>query len=455
MNKLRTIACDTSPSKRVLLLFWILTCTTGLAKPEIPKNSKEIDWPKEKETPKLFLKYDNKNIPGTQHLVLKGMKGPVTQNELEGLTDYFLERPLLTKNYLNTLFATWPRAYMAEWLYQQTHDRRIVDRMIEQSRSILQYRDDLYGKYPIYISEDAFIFSKGWSHFRGMILYQDRPMKLMLGIASLGTGINWPATTARTIAGDPELWEKEYKGTSYREIAKEMLNIVHESWDFTIKHYHDEQSNLLLSPPYGAEPEGLVPQWNRIFPLMAAGNTLVDTYAMLDEQNIKSTQIDLILKALFEKFWEYTRTDKVHGKEVFYYPYGVARWADMNSSHTEDTGHLGFDARGFRVFTKSGRYMTTEQLVPLANAISENVIKNRRGTFADRLSGQGKQHDRYDYWGALPPMLWFAELTDELDEKLVEYVIDLMEDKDSLDGRVVWHVLSLREQRYGVEPTTK
>ena len=392
---------------------------------------------------------DNKEINGVEHLKLNGLKGKVTQQELNGLKEYLIERPLLTTNYQNTIFASWTKAYFMEWVYDNTLDIQLLNRLIEQSRSLLKYRDDNYGKYPTRISDSEAVFTKGWSHFRGICYVKEKPVKNMMDIASLGTGINYPAAAAKTIAKHPQLWEKRYQGVSYKEIAHEMLHIVNESWDFVIQHYYDDKTNLLLSPDYGAEPEGFVPQWNRLFPLMSAGNTLVDAYNLLNEKNEKAQKIDTILKATFEHFWVNSRIDTANNKPVLLFPYGVYRWKN-ETNHSEDEGHFGFDLRGFRVFHESGRYWNSYQTQLLANVMNQNVVMDNRGTFANRLNGGGIT-EKYDYWGALPPMIWLAEFEPELENKLVKYILLLMDNNESLDGRVVFHTLHLRAKKYGIE----
>ena len=318
--------------------------------------------PHEAELPQVYLKYDNKEINGVEHLKLNGLNGKVTQQELNGLKEYLIERPLLTTNYQNTIFASWTKAYFMEWVYDNTLDIQLLNRLIEQSRSLLKYRDDNYGKYPTRISDSEAVFTKGWSHFRGICYVKEKPVKNMMDIASLGTGINYPAAAAKTIAKHPQLWEKRYQGVSYKEIAHEMLHIVNESWDFVIQHYYDDKTNLLLSPDYGAEPEGFVPQWNRLFPLMSAGNTLVDAYNLLNEKNEKALKIDTILKATFEHFWVNSRIQTVNNKPVLLFPYGVYRWKN-ETNHSEDGGHFGFDLRGFRVFHESGRTQSFDKTI--------------------------------------------------------------------------------------------
>ncbi|TKG95314.1 hypothetical protein EYV94_07655 [Puteibacter caeruleilacunae] len=401
------------------------------------------------EKPKLYLKYDNNNIPGVDKLVFNGLTGKVTQKELKGLTEYFLDRPIFTTNWHNTLFASWTKAHMMEWLYDVNGDIRLVNRMIEQANSINDHRDDHYRKYKTKISDTEAIYTKGWSHFRGMEELNGEQVKSKLGIATLGTGTNFPALTASMIANHPEIWKKKYQGKTYKEIMKVMLERVHESWGFAIKHYYDKKTNLLLSPSFGAEPLDYVPQWNRIFPLMAAGNVLVDTYEKLGEKDARAEKVDRIMKALIKEFWENSRTETVNGSKVLLFPYGVYR-LKSNPMHTEDGGHYGFDLRGFRAFHESGRYWNKEQTQLLANVMAENIVKDDKGTFAKRLDGSGESK-KYDYWGALPPMIWLAEFRPDLDHKMVEYIYSVMNKRGCLDGRVVFHSLHLRAKRYGIE----
>lgn len=410
---------------------------------------KAVQVPREAEYPELYIKLDNNKIPGVNSLKLNGLEGKVTKKEMNGLVDYFLKRPLLTTNYNNTIFNGWNRAYMMKWVYDKTSDLRILDRMIQQSDTLHKYRDDNYGKYKTLMGDNPPEFTKGWSHFRTVCYVDNEPVKQIMGIATLGTGTNFPASVALTIASHPEIWNKKYGEKTYKEVALDMLDYVHQGWDYAIKHYYDPETNLLLSPKYGAEPEGFVPQWNRIFPLMTAGNSLVDAYALFKIKDNRAEKIDMILKSLFKTFWENTRIEKVSGKDVVYYPYGVVRWSDGNKKHTEDTPHMGFDSRGFRVFHNSGRYWNENQTKLLSNLMCYKIIKDDKGTFTTRLDTEDVK--KFTDWNGLPDMMWLAEFEPLLKDKLLKYTLKVMSNRESMDGRVVFNILYYREKMFGME----
>jgi len=186
-------------------------------------------------------------------------------------------------------------------------------------------------------------------------------------------------START-----RLWQQRAEGETYRQIACEMLEAVHETWDWVIQHYHDPKANLLLSPSFAAEPEGEVPQWSRVFPLMVAGNVLVDASEGLGLDAPRAKRIDAIDRAMIAAFWKHSGSLDINGRRCVLYPYGIARLKD-NPNHTEDVGHFGFDSRGFVAFYRSGRYFTREHMQWLANTLAENAIEPERGAFAERL----------------------------------------------------------------------
>lgn len=410
---------------------------------------KAVVIPREQEKPKISLRYDSKKIAGTECLKLNGLHGKVTKEELKGLNDYLIKRPLLSTNYHNTLFASWTKSHMMTWVYDQYGDIELVNRLIEQAKSISKHRNDRVGVYRNHLGNGKYGFTKGWNHFRGVTYENGKTAKKKIGIATLGTGINYSSAAAFTIAKHPELWSKSYNGETYKDIALAMLEEVHDSWQFAIEHYYDKKTNLLISPSYGAEPAGYVPQWNRIFPLMCAGNILVDASELLGINDERVAIIDSVLKSLFNTFWDFSRVESVNGKDVIYFPYGVYRWREKRTD-TEDGGHFGFDLRGFRVFHESGRYWDKEKSSLLANVLNQVVIKDNNGTFTRRLSGEGVMKN-YSYWGSIPPMIWLAEFEPELEYKLVEYAHNIMSKQSTLDGRVVFHTLHLRAKKYGFE----
>lgn len=410
---------------------------------------KAIEVPNITEKPDLYLKYDNKKIPGVNNLVFNDIEGKVQKVELDGLVSYFLRRPLLTTNYNNTIFNSWNKAYMMKWVFDVTGDLRILDRMIEQSEILHKYRDDNYAKYKTLLRKEETDFIIGWSHFSDMCYFEGLPIKKKIGIATLGTGINFPASTALTIASHPEIWDNKIAGKSYRDVALDMLEYVFESWDYVIKQYYDDATGLLLSPSFAGEPEGYVPQWNRLFPLMAAGNVLVDTAEMLKLNDVRVKKIDSILLNLFKHFFDNSRIEPYNGKDIIYYPYGVYR-LEANPNHTEDVIHMGFDCRGFSVFHYSGRYWNKHQTTLLSNLICYRMIKDENGTFTERQNSD-RVIRGYNDWQGLPDLMWLAENEPELESKLLKYVVKLMEGNNTLDGRVVYYVLHYRALKYGIE----
>lgn len=424
----------------------------GLLDPSLYNHNRAIEavqLPREIETPKLYLKYDNKEIPGVNTLILNGIDGKVTQEEMNSIIYYFLKRPLFTTNYNNTIFSGWNKAYMMKWVFDKTGDTRILDRMIEQSEKLYKYRDDNYGKYKTLIKKENLEFVKGWSHFRGVCYYDNIAIKKMIGISDIGTGTNFPAATALTIASHPELWEQSIGGKTYKDIAYEMLDYVYDNWDYAITNYYDSSTNLLKSPKFASEPEGYVPQWNRLFPLMASGNSFVDALDLLSAYDVRANKVDEILKALFKHFWDNARIENYAGKDIVYYPYGVYR-LETNPDHTEDINHMGFDSRGFRVFHNSGRYWNEEQTRLISNLLCYRMIKDESGTFTERQNSDVTIKN-YNNWDALPDMMWYAEFDDNLKNKLLKYVYDEMNKKNSLDGRVVFYVLHYRALKYGIK----
>lgn len=389
---------------------------------ELPSDAiKPVILPVEAEAYKVNIRYDSKGLEGVDALTLNSTEGKVTKEELNNLSTYLIKRPLLTTNDTNVIFASWTKAYMMDWVYEQTHNLSLINRLIDQSRTLLTYRDDKYGKYKVKVTNDKAMFTKGWMHFSGMTYINGEVARDNMGISCQGAALNFFAAAALAIAKDKTIWDKTYQGVTYKQIAFELLDNVHETWDFVIEHYHDKKTNLLISPSYGEETVGAVPQWNRVFPLMAAGNSVVDAYEIMGVDNKKADKIDSILKSMFKEFWKYSRTVEINDKKCLLYPYGIYL-LENNPNHTEDFGHVGFDARGFRVFSESGRYWKPEDSQLIANTLSQSMIKDSEGTVTSNMNGTSTMKN-YNYWGSLPPMLWFVEFDEELEHKLMDYTV--------------------------------
>lgn len=409
-----------------------------------------VELPYDTLRPEVDMRFESPKVEGVEHLSLNGITGEVTRKELNDLATYFIKRPLVTNNYLNTMFLSWTRAYMMEWCYEQTQNREVLDRLIEQGELFLELRDDKTRNYATRVGEYEQIYTPTWCHESCMGYFNGVVTKKFFAISDFGNGINHTSVAARIIASDRALWDEKYdKKRTYREVAMELLAGSMESWQFILDRYYRSATHLLRSPAYAEEPAGRVPQWNRVFPVLTAGNVIVDAYELFGLEDESVEKIDRCVAAMLRHFWENSYTIEVNGKECAQFPYGVFRW-DNEPDHTEDLTHMAFDARGFRVFAESGRYWTKRQSELVSNTVNELMVKDDRGTFAWRMDGSNVV-ENYSYTGAVPEMLWYTEFVPELNQTLTPYAVSLMDRMGYLDGRTVFHILHMRAKYYGIE----
>lgn len=279
------------------------------------------------------------------------LNSPVSKSELDAAIDHVLKTTLPgIKSHRLSFFGQRRECSSIGWLYRRTKDQRLVDGMIDSCMGVLSHRNDNYQKTGMRIGNPKtgkkdFVIAPNWEHLRKAVWDIDSDeVTVEYGIGSFG-GQAWPIMTARMISESPDLWNKHYKGKvkqfqgkTYRQVGLVMLAHGRVTIDFLFKYYLDSRDMLLKSPSGVEEPEGVYPQWNRIFPAVVANANYVVACRNLNVEKEFSEKVRQTIIASMKLFESRLRTHHRGGKKVYSYSYG-----STSMTQCEDTGHGSFE----------------------------------------------------------------------------------------------------------------
>lgn len=380
-----------------------------------------------------------RGMPADRHLVLDSLTGDITPRELDGLRDFYLAYDNPTTNWSNYHFRRWYVPFMGEWIYDHVGPAdkiRVLDKMIDMGRSVLDHRNDRFGKFITQFGD----VTPAWPHYRWARITTEQYLEQPLGISDFGC-TSWATIPAKIIAADPQLWSKTYQGKTYREIADELIADSLVTVNECIKWFLDRDL-MLYMPSDEVQPlEGnnRIPGWNRAFKFMVSTLPLIDALEKLDREPETRRLLDAANASMIDEFWKYVRPRTVNGKTVYDYPGRLDRYAST------DIGHAGFDSNCLQEFFRSGRYaITREQLATYADTLAE-VSCVGDGTFRHRFEG-GEATISPGLEG-LEGLLFYAAYRPELFKLLVEHTWNThCKAGAAPDSRVVWEILKLKER---------
>jgi hypothetical protein len=381
------------------------------------------------------------SMPADKHLVLESFRGEITEKELDGLKNHFLDYATPTTNYVNYHFRRWYVPFMGEWIYErvQPEDKKaVLDKMIDMGRSVLAHRNDRLGKFITQFG-DA---SPAWPHFRWARITSEHYFEQPVGISDFGFTC-WASVPAKIIVSNPQLWNDQYQGKTYRAIADEFIADSMVTLNYCMEKFLNEDQ-MLYMPSRDVQPlerPDFIPGWNRAFKMMVSTVPLIEALEKLDIHPEKRERMDRANASMIEEFWKYGRTRVLNGKTVYDYPARL----DVGFQST-DFGHASFDSECLQVFYRSGRYaFRTEQLQSYANALAD-VLCLGNGKFKLRFDGSIKDDFRPAIHG-ITGLFWYAEYRPELLELIVEHTwADHCKKGQSPDSAVVWEILKLKEK---------
>jgi len=394
--------------------------------------------------------------PAGSYVVLDNRYGNLTENEINGLTSFFLNYKLPTHNYKNYYFRNRIYSYMAEWLYEkQTNNEAILQKAIDVAKRCVEYRNDnicsVNNKFKCYAIDFSRTVAPVWPNYKKKIKVHNGVESLTPGAGALA-GIPVLSVSVRMIANSPELWNRRYKGKTYRQIASELIdealytvNYIYKTMvgnDNLIKY-----TNLVNTKDW----PGYVFIYNRVLPVTSRTIPLIEALEIFNEKPNKVAKIDRVNNAMIDFLIDDMTFYKKNGKEVMYFPYSdVAQ--NVKGKPSEDFIHGSFDSRDFQLIYQSERYNFGDRhMRAMANTLTE-VTHTGYGKFTGDLDGNGDTAKTSDI--AFDGYFWYARYEPEVKKIIIDYILDnnIAKEGSIYDAVTIYEILKLKDKSVSVQP---
>lgn len=397
----------------------------------------------ETESPKY-----NWDDPAAGNLVLNSRFGDLTSNEIEGLKAFVLNYPLPTHNGMNYYFRNRSYTYMMEWLYEKDSDIALLNRAINVARTCIAYRNDnicsIDTGYTCYAIDYSRTIAPVWPNYKKDVEIHDGVDCLDPGAGSFA-GVPVITVPIRMIANNLEIWNQQFEGETYRDIASELIDEALLTVDYTYETMVGSDNLIRYSNLVNrTDWHGYVFIYNRVFPIISGTIPLIEAFETFNINADKIAKIDSVNNAMMDFFIGDITFYTTNGNEVLYFPYGdVAQ--NVNNRPAEDLLHGSLDSRDLQYIYKSKRYCFNEKHVQaLANTIVE-VVYQGNGKFTDNIDGTGGATK-----GSLISFdgyIWLASYRAELHEFIIDHILDNnMAIKNKVyDAVSLFEILKLKE----------
>lgn len=358
---------------------------------------------------------DKPKIPAAgSPMIVESLSGPVTQNEIEAFKNYMANWETPKPNSGNGwVFGNPGKAIEACGLmYEATHDKAILDKMILLCDDALSGRNDLLPA------------SKG-----GQLICWTGKIEPVWpssaeGVSPAGAGVEQGATLAHMaycaylILQTPASWADKVSigdpnnfGATYKERALKYVNegdYVMDNWIIP-RFIRTSDSNHYYFPgaPNTYKPNDPAP-WNQAWLLTDGFTRLAQCHQLLADAPTRVAQYVAIVKPNIAWFFaNVTPNRSTMGTACYTFAYAYPRGM-------EDTNHFAYDSEGLWIAYNSNLYgLKQSDLLPFANTYIDVVLGTvKDGKFAGRVDGStGTGHgggdnfvrDEYIYWAEIRP----------------------------------------------------
>ncbi|WP_448699203.1 alpha-1,2-mannosidase [Mucilaginibacter sp. AW1-3] len=354
--------------------------------------------------------------PGSP-MIIESLSGPVTKNEIDAFKNYMANWETPKPNSGNSwVFGNPGKAIEAcGMMYEVSHDKEILDKMILLSDVALSGRDDI-------LAADKGGQLKMWTGSVEPVW----PFPAKTGDVAGGGGTVEGATVghicycAYLILQTPAIWNDKVSigdpnnfGATYKERAIKYLT----EGDYVIDHWimphfirtKDKNHYYFPGAPntYKANEEA---PWNQAWLLTDGFTRLALCHRLLNDQPERLARYIAIGKSNVYWFIETAHPNRsAIGSDCRVYPYSLAQPRGM-----EDTNHFAYDSEGLVLAYNSGLYgLKLSDIMPFANTYIDVVLGTvKDGKFAGRVDGTtGTGHgggddfvrDEYIYWADIRP----------------------------------------------------
>lgn len=354
--------------------------------------------------------------PAGSLMIMESLSGPVTQNEIDAFKNHIRSLELPAPNSGNGWVFGNPGKQIEACglMYEVSHDKEILDRMITLCDDALSGRDDILptekgGKLTC------------WTGKVEPVWPSSPAGKLPAGAGvEQGATLGHMAYCAYLILQNPAIWNEKVSigdpnnfGATYKERALKYLkegDYVIDNW--IIPHFirtNDHNHYYFPGAPNTYKANEPAP-WNQAWLLTDGFTRLALCHKVLNDDPARLAKYIAIVKPNIDWFIGTAIPNRsAIGSDCRVYPYSLAQPRGM-----EDTNHFAYDSEGLVLAYNSGLFgLTLNDLLPFANTYIDVVLGTiRDGKFAGRVDGTtGTGHgggddfvrDEYIYWADIRP----------------------------------------------------
>jgi hypothetical protein len=326
-------------------------------------------------------------------ILIESLDGPVTAKEIAAYKAYMKERPPADDNVHNTYVygSTGDAIESLGNMYEVTHDREILDRMIQYADHILGHRNDPKTGRMIWTGRRE----RCWPNSPA-----SAPEASYCGTEN-GDIVGHLAYCAKLIAQNKSLWNDEvpvgdpqHFGATYIERARTYLSEGGRTMDdLLLKWYVDPKTRALRTPdsplygrisPKHEAARGKGVPWNQQAMIANGFQRLAETLEVLGEDPKRVDTYDAIVKTFAKRFLEQVVAYDVKGQKCYKWSYADG---DRKLHYMEDEGHASFDVKGmWRAFQRKQYGLSKAEIMPFANTARFVMWKGGK-QFANRVDG--------------------------------------------------------------------
>lgn len=388
---------------------------------------------------------------GAPTLLIEHLDGPVTPAEVAAFKGYVQTLPLPTGNEHNAM--VYGAAGMAVealgTMFETTHDRAILDRMIEFTDAMLAGRNDVSSGRVLWTGRREL----AWPNKR-----VGEPDAAYSGSEN-GDVIGHIAYAARLILHEPALLglnvgggDPHGFGSTYGERARRYVRELDRTIDTFIVPWFVDPTSLVYRWPtselyatLGARADksrGKGIPWNQQMMLNHGFQQLAECHAALGDDPSRVAKYDAVVKTSCDAFFHHLKRYTVQGVDCYKWSYASD---DPVLKYIEDTGHAGYDVLVYRAYA-SGRYgISPATMQPLANTLRRVVIRGP-ADFAQRIDGSGGvRHDIGGTWLILA----------EFDPSLYEVIATADRERAKTNPYLTAQILAQKQRRYHATASAK
>ena len=323
-----------------------------------------------------------------QSMVVEGLTGPVTQNEIDAFKTYMLQKvqpPDVGSGNIWVYGNSGKDIEACGLMYETSHDIAILDRMIFFCDAALAGRNDIAsaangGQLLTWTDKIDPVWPSSTAYPAGAGIEQGEILSHMVFCSKLI--LQNPAIWNTTVPiGDPNGFGATYKARAIKYIKEG--DYVMDNWILP-RFIRTSESNHYYFPgaPNTYKPLEPAP-WNQAWMLTDGFVRLTECHLILGDDPTRVANYDAIVQPNIDWFFANLKANTSKAGTACW------TWAYALPTGIEDANHFAYDAQGLWIAFYSGRYgIKFSDLVPFANTYFDIILSTvTNGIYAGRVDG--------------------------------------------------------------------